>query len=223
MLFFLAIYTCEVIAQGDYKKVGYASFYHDKFEGRTTSNGEKFRQKKMTCAHRTLPFGTMVKVTNLSNQKSVVVRVNDRGPYAKGRIIDLSKAAARELDFIRAGVAKVEVEVVAETITDTVVAVSGEDTLDYSYEIVDSFGLLPNGFSIQVGNFAHKDNMERMVKQLKREAAGPVYVWLKSEGGKKNYHVLAGLFETRSAAFGYLDKMIVAYPGAFIVHLKKSD
>ena len=88
---------------------GIASYYADFYEGRTTANGEKFRQNKITAAHKTLPFGTIVKVTNLANNKTVVVRINDRGPYIKGRIIDLTKAAAKEIDMIGAGISKVKI------------------------------------------------------------------------------------------------------------------
>ena len=89
---------------------GIASYYADFYEGRTTANGEKFRQNKITAAHKTLPFGTIVKVTNLANNKTVVVRINDRGPYVKGRIIDLTKAAAKEIDMIGAGISKVKIK-----------------------------------------------------------------------------------------------------------------
>jgi len=88
---------------------GLASYYADSYEGKTTANGEIYRQGKITAAHKTLPFGTKVEVTNLSNNKSVVVRINDRGPYIRGRIIDLTKAAAKEIDMVGAGVAKVKI------------------------------------------------------------------------------------------------------------------
>ncbi len=92
---------------------GKAVFYGDKWHGRKTASGERFNQRKMTAAHRSLPFGTRVRVTNLANGKSVVVRITDRGPFGRdrSRIIDLSKAAARELDFIHDGWARVTVEV----------------------------------------------------------------------------------------------------------------
>nr|WP_243454178.1 septal ring lytic transglycosylase RlpA family protein [Oceanisphaera pacifica] len=89
---------------------GKASYYGGRFHGRKTASGEIFNKNILTAAHRTLPFGTQVRVTNLNNNKSVVVRINDRGPYAKGRIIDLSEQAARQLKMIRAGVVKVKVE-----------------------------------------------------------------------------------------------------------------
>ena len=88
---------------------GGASYYADKFKGRRTASGEKFRQYKLTAAHKSLPFGTKVKVKNLSNGRSVKVKINDRGPFVSGRIIDLSKKAARRLGIIQSGTANVEI------------------------------------------------------------------------------------------------------------------
>jgi rare lipoprotein A len=88
---------------------GKASFYADSFQGKKTANGERFRQGKLTAAHKSLPFGTIVKVTNLKNGKTVKVRINDRGPYAAGRIIDLSKKAAKKIGMVKQGVADVKV------------------------------------------------------------------------------------------------------------------
>jgi len=86
------------------------SFYADKFHGRTTSNGEIFDMYKFTAAHKTLPFNTKLRVTNEDNEKSVVVRINDRGPFIKGRDLDLSFAAAKEIGLIPYGVKKLKIE-----------------------------------------------------------------------------------------------------------------
>ncbi|MFO8057407.1 MAG: septal ring lytic transglycosylase RlpA family protein [bacterium] len=99
-------------ADGD-AQVGMASWYGKKFHGKKTASGERFNMFALTAAHKTLPFNSRVKVTNLSNHKSVKVRVNDRGPWAKGRIIDLSYAAAKRIDMIEKGVVKVRVEVIS--------------------------------------------------------------------------------------------------------------
>ncbi len=88
-------------------ETGKASYYADKFEGKATASGEKFHQHKKTAAHRTLPFGTKVKVTNTTTGKTTKVRINDRGPFVSGRIIDLSKRAAKIIDMIEAGVAQI--------------------------------------------------------------------------------------------------------------------
>ncbi|MDX9854938.1 MAG: septal ring lytic transglycosylase RlpA family protein [Tenuifilaceae bacterium] len=102
------------VAQSGFQQEGKASFYADKFEGRTTASGEKYSHQKATCAHLNLPFGTLVKVTNIENGKYVVVRVNDRGPFAPDRIIDLSRSAAEKLDFVGKGLADVRIEVLDE-------------------------------------------------------------------------------------------------------------
>ena len=106
----ILLLSINVVAQ-DFTQQGIASFYADKFEGRTTANGEKYRHSKMTAAHKTLLFGTMVKVTNLENGKSVVVRINDRGPFVRGRHLDLSYGAAKKIGMIDAGVMRVRTKI----------------------------------------------------------------------------------------------------------------
>jgi len=90
---------------------GVASYYGREHHGKKTANGEIFDMTKLTAAHRSLPFGTHVKVTNLSNQRSAIVRINDRGPYYQGRIIDLSQAAAERLEMVKSGITNVKLEV----------------------------------------------------------------------------------------------------------------
>ena len=93
---------------------GLAAYYSNRLNGRRTASGQVFDQQKLTAAHQTLPFGTMVKVTDTRNNRSVVVRINDRGPTQAGRVIDLSLAAASKLGMIRAGLVPVKLEVVKE-------------------------------------------------------------------------------------------------------------
>ena len=94
-------------------ETGLASWYGAKHHGKRTASGEIFDQKKFTAAHRTLPWGSIVKVTNLDNGKSVKVRINDRGPFKKGRVIDLSRAAARALGMVESGVSPVQMELIS--------------------------------------------------------------------------------------------------------------
>jgi rare lipoprotein A len=98
-------------------ETGLASYYHDKYHGRQTANGEIFNTNEFTAAHRTLPFGSMVRVTLADGKRSVLVRINDRGPFISGRVIDLSRAAARELGIEKAGLAQVKVEVIPPSVT----------------------------------------------------------------------------------------------------------
>jgi len=101
----------SVQTSGAYQ-IGGASYYAKKFHGRKTANGEIFDMYAMTAAHRKLAFGTNVRVTNLGNGMSVVVRINDRGPFVKGRIIDLSYGAAKKIGLVQSGTAKVKLEIV---------------------------------------------------------------------------------------------------------------
>jgi rare lipoprotein A len=107
-----------------YTATGEASYYARMFEGRKTASGVLYRKDSLTAAHRTLPFGTIVKITNLDNEKEVIVEVNDRGPYARQRIIDLSRSAAEKIDILEKGTAKVKLEVLhpapGYTVSDSV-------------------------------------------------------------------------------------------------------
>ena len=103
--------TTGSLAGGRSDEVGIASYYGREHDGRRTASGEVFDMREMTAAHRTLPFGTRVRVTNLANGRQITVRINDRGPFRRGRILDLSYAAARKLGIVGRGVAKVRVAI----------------------------------------------------------------------------------------------------------------
>lgn len=120
ILLLLMLLPAGVSAQQTYTQTGVASFYADAFQGRTTASGERYDKNKLTCAHLSLPFGTVLRVTSLESNRSTVVRVNDRGPFAPGRIIDLSRRAAEALGIISAGKGRVRVEVVSsDALTET--------------------------------------------------------------------------------------------------------
>lgn len=112
LLLFVQLLMAGSFGQNRFFQKGLATFYADKFEGRKTASGEPFSQMGFTAAHRTLPLGSWVKVTNSATLRSVVVRINDRGPFSKGRIIDLSKRAAFEIGMLDHGKTTVFVEVV---------------------------------------------------------------------------------------------------------------
>jgi rare lipoprotein A len=116
LLFYFLVSALCLSAQTDSVQDGKASYYAKKFEGRKTANGEKFSNLNMTAAHKTLPFGTKVKVTNFKNDKSVIVTINDRLPKKSKRTIDLSQCAAEELDFIKAGITKVSIQIIPDSI-----------------------------------------------------------------------------------------------------------
>lgn len=110
-VFIMSVGICLSQELGD-EKYGIASFYSTKFYGRKTANLEKLSKIKLTAAHKTLPFNTLVEVTNLANKKSIIVRINDRGPYKRGRIIDLTDVGANKLQLKKIGLARVRVKIV---------------------------------------------------------------------------------------------------------------
>jgi rare lipoprotein A len=138
---------------GGYVQTGIASWYGEEFHGKRTSSREVYDMNDLTAAHNTLPLGTFVAVTNLNNGQSVVVRINDRGPFVKNRVIDLSYAAARAIDLIGTGTAPVRIEVLAGI----------------------SPPLAPLRFSVQTGSFIQRANAEAMRRELARQFAD-VYV-----------------------------------------------
>ncbi|MBW1766788.1 MAG: septal ring lytic transglycosylase RlpA family protein [Deltaproteobacteria bacterium] len=139
---------------------GKASWYGKKFHGRPTANGELFDMYKISAAHKTLPMDTCVKVTNLSNKKYIIVRINDRGPFVKGRVIDLSYAAGKKIDMIGAGVTDVKVVALGREVGEFK-AKSG------SKPIVELKDLKKGEFTIQVGAFQDSRNALRLADYLK--------------------------------------------------------
>lgn len=135
---------------------GVASWYGEPFEGRSTASGEIYNMNAMTAAHRTLPFGTEVRVHDLDNGKSVDVRINDRGPFVGGRIIDLSHAAAEAMDMVGPGTAHVQLEILNP---NTVYGPTAS----------------PGIYAVQVGAFRTEDNAERL-KAIIEPHYGPVVV-----------------------------------------------
>lgn len=135
---------------GGFRQKGTASWYGSNFHGRKTSNGETYNMHAMTAAHKTLPMGTYVKVRNLKNNKTVVVRVNDRGPFIRGRIIDLSYGAAKKIGLVGPGTAPVEIVALGMAKKGT-----GEKRGRRSYVPVNYY---VGDFTIQVGSFKEKEN-----------------------------------------------------------------
>lgn len=106
----------KIVRSASAPEMGTASYYADKYHGRPTASGEIFDMHKLTAAHPTLPFGTVIKVTHAGNNRSVIVRINDRGPFVAGRIIDLSLAAAEQLQMVEGGLASVKLEIISPSL-----------------------------------------------------------------------------------------------------------
>ncbi len=205
-------------------QTGKASFYADKFEGLRTASGEKYQHNKLTAAHKTLPFGTRVRVTNVANNKSVEVVINDRGPYVEDRIIDLSRSAAEELDFINQGLAEVRLEVIdpgdgkkSDPIR-TVDRVSVDEREFYDFEISR---LDPRGYGIQIGTYQELVNLMRLSDDLKHSYKKNVTVQVKVLNGVKYYSIILGKFPSWPKAEAFRDQVRRKFPDAFIVEFDK--
>jgi rare lipoprotein A len=204
---------------GAQTQTGKASFYADKFEGRPTASGQKYRHNKLTAAHKTLPFGTRVRVTHTGNNQTVEVVINDRGPYVDDRIIDLSKSAAEKLGFINQGLAEVKIEVLdaGDGKTPTQVAPVSNVAVDerefYDFEIERT---VPAGFGVQIGTFQELVNLMRLADNLKNSYQKKVTVQVKLINGVKYYSLIVGSFKTRKRAEAFLPAVKKKFPDAFI-------
>ncbi len=161
------------------KQTMVASWYGPKFHGRRTASGEIFDMYRLTAAHKTLPFGTKLRVINPENGRSVVVKINDRGPFVRGRDLDLSYEAAKRIGLISKGTARVYVEFL------------GRDT---GYIKTVRYQIKGNGpYTIQVGSFRDKDNAWRLKKALSISYRN-VHIIRKDIGGRTYYRVIVGRF-----------------------------
>lgn len=208
-----------------YAQEGIASFYADKFEGRKTASGDKYKHSRLTAAHRTLPFGTILKVTNLDNQKSVQVKINDRGPFVEGRIIDLSKSAAKILDFVNKGLVKVKIEVVnagdgkgnSYSTNPSGYSEYREEKEFYDFNITR---INPSGYGVQIGNFKEMVNLVRLADNLKASYRKKVIVRVSIVKEEKYYKIIIGDESSRQKAGNIKKKLQKRYPDCFIVNFK---
>ena len=178
--FFILISSVSVFAKV-YKTGVTASYYAEDFHGKKTSNGEHFNMNDFTCAHKSLPFNTILKVTNLANGKSCEVRVNDRGPFVLNREIDLSKAAATKLGMIGTGTTKVKLEIVekgantklsqqtAASATKIMKKLYGDAATNSSASTSTTKKLEPGTYwDIQLGAFKSKDNAKQFASKVSK-------------------------------------------------------
>lgn len=162
-------------------QIGEASWYGDKEHRNKTASGERFNKNAYTAAHKTLPFDTIVRVTNLQNGKDVVVKINDRGPFVGGRIIDLSYQSAKSIDMIKTGTARVKVEVL-------------------STPSKRSTSLFKALYTVQVGSFSSRINAESVKKDINKVASDYARIEPIEFKGNTYYRVRVGMFSKRSEA-----------------------
>jgi len=170
----------------EYSETGIASWYGDEFHGKATANGERYDMHALSAAHTTLPMPTMVRVTNLENGRSVVVRVNDRGPFVKNRLIDLSYAAAESLGFDRTGTARVRVEALTTFPTES--TVTPRSAVSVPVSMKEAYSLY-----IQLGAFSTEGNALKLKSALEKRYLN-TNVYTMNNGINSIYKVRVGPF-----------------------------
>ncbi|MBN6711316.1 septal ring lytic transglycosylase RlpA family protein [Haemophilus haemoglobinophilus] len=196
----------------NYTQEGIASFYHKKFHGRKTASGEIFNNNAYTAAHKTLPLNSYVLVTNLRNNRKVIVRINDRGPFSKGRIIDLSRAAAKELGIIRSGTGKVKVESlhvnsqgkISGPATKTLVKTSKNDQAleQLSLPTEPQTKTVFSGYKLKMLNITNKQEAEKLISHLKQSN-----IPFELEAKGKKYDIIFGPLENKEQIKELKDKL----------------
>ncbi|MCW5908112.1 MAG: septal ring lytic transglycosylase RlpA family protein [Chitinophagales bacterium] len=198
-------------------EAGIASYYHDKFAGRKTANGERFSQAEYTCAHKSLPFGTKIKVTNLKNGKSAIVRVNDRGPFKKGRVVDLSRAVAAELGFLHDGLTTVALERVPDA--EELIIESPFIALDDSVRALYA-AETEKPVTIKLGDFENREHLREMVTRANNELGREVMVQtVRNTDDELSYIVFVGIFYRQEDAHDFLEQIEHYYPKAEVAEL----
>jgi rare lipoprotein A len=205
-------YYCLSGEEG-YVEEGIASWYGGEFHGRNTSNGEVYDMHKKTAAHKTLPFGTYVKVVNLSTSKEVVVRINDRGPFVKERIIDLSFAAAKDIGLIEPGTAKVQVAALSRMV--------GTIKMGDTYKpLVEVRNFRKGKFTAQVAAFTVEENALRLAERLRVLFDHVTITTYLPRDGTIFYRVRVSLSEDLNEVNHVVEKLeYLGFPQAFIVAL----
>jgi rare lipoprotein A len=174
-----------------FRQQGVASWYGEQFHEKKTANGEIYNMYAMTAAHKTLPFGTMVEVVNVENKKSTIVRINDRGPFCQGRIIDLSHSAAKKIDMIKNGTAAVEITALGTD--DEILTVSDKTGPNIHPNATPDNLYFTGDFTIQVGSFGDPANAENLKISLEK-IAQDVHVVPIEKNDQTFYRVRVGRF-----------------------------
>jgi len=190
-----------------FRQRGLASWYGRYFHGKKTSNGEIYNMYAMTAAHKTLPLGTYVKVHNLENNRSIVVRINDRGPFVRGRVIDLSYTAAKDIGIVGPGTARVEVVALGRRTSTSGGTAPTYTAEDYSH----------GKFTFQVGAFLDRENAERQKRELAQRYKN-AHITVYDRGDKIFYRVRVGRFTTLQEAIQQEEILIQdGFPDAILV------
>lgn len=245
LIFFL--YSYQLFSQNNFVQTGKCTYYANKFNGRRTTSGDIYNKNIYTAAHRKLPFNTFVKVTNTNNNKSVIVRINDRGPFSKSLIIDVSWVAAKDLDIVYSGVAPCKIEIVdnptredslksypsSRQIPDTIkykqkpavkskklpsVSANPEKFLEGKYYDNNLIEAEPKGYGVQIGFYKNFDNCIASLKKYSGMYSKTCYFHVETRGGVKHYKLILGQFAGKKAAMDFMNEVVKEIKSCLVVN-----
>lgn len=242
----IAVLPLCIHAQVGYIQEGNASFYADNFEGRVTASGERYSHLKATCAHVSIPFGSLVKITNLDNNRTAIARVNDRGPFVPDRIVDVSRSVAERLGMIGPGIARVRLEVIdnqgiklntQEEVSKTAATDGGKkatnsqstaiktNQLTAPSEVVDYFSVevqkqTKKGFYVQLGSFREQTNIFLLLADAQEQFGKKTCVQVVAANNDRLFKLLIGPFTSRADAEKVKQTAQTKYQGCFIVEIR---
>lgn len=203
---------------------GHVSWYGPGFHGRRTANGERFDQNEMTAAHKKLPFNTLVRVVDEKTGKAVLVRINDRGPYVRGRVLDLSKEAARRLGIVGRGTTSGRLEIFPEMVVEGIHTVDADgESRTASFITFDSAAqaIIPNGYSVKVGEFKTYSDASDLYAELQAEGIPSLYLTQITTNDEAVYQISAGLFNSERLAGNYLIELMARFKSPIVVEFSE--
>lgn len=232
--FFIALVWCIAFglgasSYGQSVQEGIASYYGNQMQGRKTASGERYDKNDFTCAHKTYPFGTQLRVTRVDNGLFTVVRVNDRGPYGRGRVVDVSGAAARALEMVSLGVVRVRVELADSTqlsLPADTMLIGAQATgaqpytaapiSDNLFEVAVT-RIPAEGFAVQLQSTSSADGLLARIAEVRGLTTAQTMVHVSKQNGSTLYRLLVGAFFTQEAAIQARDALAAdGYEGIVI-------
>jgi rare lipoprotein A len=246
VLFYFLFALLQLQVSGQKQPItGYCSFYADKFHGRHCASGDKYDKNALTAAHRSLPFNTILEVTNIRNNKKVLVRVNDRGPATRKRLLDVSKAAAIQLDMVAYGVEKVRIKIldsltsaylldtlkntrldtkpvkklekISVKVTPVVEVKNKVEIKNHQVFDKDMNACLLKGYGVQAGYYRIRGNCLAAIAMYEKTYKTKGFFWVEQFTKNTFYHLIMGNFNSKEEAEKLRQQIIKNIPGCFVI------
>ncbi len=231
LLLLLCFFSLNIYAQRGFKQTGKISVYIEQPKGKKTLNGDLFRQDILTAGHISLPFGTMLKVTNLSNKSSIIVRINDRRPLSGGKILEVTVLGARKLGLLNNQSAQIKIEALNNVFKPMPKKKrrnkrkkKKKKSIQYNisdvaakYYLVTSKEATPKGYGVQVGSYQNQNKIVEVVSNIRNITRNPIYVLSYTKNGKDRYKIIVGKKSTKSKAETVRHNLKKKFPDCMVI------